>query len=202
MTSKLFIAGLVFLLPAIANASVIKQRPFDYSFDVANTMRSDLFVICSNSPDDRISTLPALPQLALRLSQNDVRKVESKVEPKITPMPATETRRACVNCLLGTVHFQLDSAELSQKEQAKLDELIKGICAGTEVRLDGYTCDLGSASHNMSLSMKRARVVAEYLRGKNILVGNIDGKGMCCPVAENRPLNRRVEITIQQKEKK
>lgn len=198
MKSKLFVAGLAFVLPAVANASVIKQRPFNYSFDVAKAADSDVFVICSNSPDDRISMLPAPPQLAMRLSQSEV---QSEVSKKLATT-IIEASKACVNCLLGAVQFQFDSAVLTQKEKAKLDGLIQGITAGTGVSLDGYTCDLGSASHNVSLSIKRANEVAAYLRGKNISVGNVEGKGKCCPVSDDRHLNRRVEITTQKREEK
>lgn len=198
MTTKLFIAGLAILLPTVANANAIKQRPFGYSFDVASAAESDVFVVCSNSPDDRISVLPAPPQLAMRLSQSEVRMEE----PKNAAAPATDVSKECVNCLLGTVHFQFDSEVLTQKERAKLDELIRGVSAGSDVNLDGYTCDLGSTSHNMSLSLRRAKEVASYLRGKNISVGKVEGKGKCCPASDDRHLNRRVEITTQQKEEK
>lgn len=198
MTTKLFFAGLALLLPAVANATVIKQRPFGYSFDVAKAAESDVFVVCANSPDDRISVLPVPPQLAMRLSQNEVRMEV----PKNATSSATEDRKEFVNCLLGTVHFPLDSAVLSQKERAKLDELISGISAGSDVNLAGYTCDLGSTSHNTSLSLRRASEVASYLRGKNISVGNVEGKGKCCSVSDDRRLNRRVEITTQKREEK
>lgn len=198
MTTKLFFAGIAILLPAVANATVIKQRPFGYSFEVAKAAESDVFVVCANSLDDRISLLPAPPQLAVRLSQNLVR-MDS---PKNTSASAIEPIKDCVNCLLGTVHFQIDSAALSQNERAKLDELIRGVSAGTDVNLDGYTCDLGSTSHNLSLSLKRAREVASYLRGKNISVGIVEGKGECCPVSDDRRLNRRVEISTQKREEK
>lgn len=198
MTTKLFFAGIAILLPAVANATVIKQRPFGYSFEVAKAAESDVFVVCANSPDDRISPLPAPPQLAVRLSQNLVR-MDS---PKNTAASAIEPSKDCVNCLLGTVHFQFDSATLSQNERAQLDELIRGVSAGTDVNLDGYTCDLGNTSHNLSLSLRRAREVASYLRGKNITVGNVEGKGECCPVSDDRRLNRRVEISIQKREEK
>ena len=198
MTSKLFIAGLAVLVPAVVNASVIKQRPFEYSFDVAKAPESDVFVVCSNSPDDRISILPAPPQLAMRLSQNEVQLEE----PRTLTTPTTKASASCVNCLLGTVQFQFDSAVLTQKERVKLDGLILGISAGSDVSLHGFTCDLGSTSHNMSLSLQRANEVASYLRGKNIFVGKVEGKGKCCPVSDDRSLNRRVEISTQKKEEK
>ena len=198
MKSKLFVASLAIVLPAVANASVIKQRPFNYSFDVAKAADSDVFVICSNSPDDRISMLPAPPQLAIRLNQSDVHSEESKN----MATPISESRKECVNCLLGTVLFQFDSAVLTQTEKAKLDELVSDISVDLDVNLDGFTCDLGTASHNLSLSLRRANAVASYLRGKNISVGNVEGKGKCCPISYNRHLNRRVEITTKKREEK
>ena len=198
MTTKLFIVGIAILLPAVASANVIKQRPYDYSFDVASASESDVFVVCANSPDDRISVLPAPLQLAVRIGQNEFR-LET---PKNAASSAAESRKECVGCLLGAVHFALDSAVLTQMEREKLDGLIRGIPAGTGVSLDGYTCDLGSASHNRGLSLRRAKEVASYLRGKNVAVGNVEGKGKCCPVSDDRRLNRRVEITTQKGEEK
>lgn len=197
MTTRLFIAGLAILLPTVASANVIKQRPFNYSFDVANAAESDVFVVCANSPDDRISVFPAPPQLAMRLSQDAVR-----MEPRSAAISASEPRKECVPCLLGTVHFPLNSAVLTQKERANLDRWVREVPAGTDVNVDGYTCDLGSASHNMSLSLRRAREVSSYLRRKNISVGNVAGKGKCCPASDDRRLNRRVEITTQKREEK
>lgn len=193
MTSKFLIAGLVVFLPAVAKGDVIKQRPFAYSFDVAHAAESDVFVVYANSSDDRISVLPALPQLAMRLSQSEVH-MEA---PQKVMKSATDTRKECVNCLLGTVNFPFDCADLTQSERSKLDELIRHLQDGKVVDLDGYTCDLGSSSHNVDLSLRRARGVASYLIGKGIAVGKVNGHGACCPVSDNRRLNRRVEITTQ-----
>jgi OmpA-OmpF porin, OOP family len=198
MTTKLFIAGIAILLPVVANATAIKQRPYGYSFDVASAAASDVFVVCEDSPDDRISVLPAPPQLAVRLSRSEVR-IDS---PKNTSLSEAVSKKECVPCLLGSVHFQFDSAVLTQKERTKLDQLIGDIPAGTGVKLDGYTCDLGNTSHNLSLSLRRAREVASYLRGKNVAVGDVEGKGKCCQVSDDRRLNRRVEITTQKREEK
>lgn len=198
MTGKFFTFGLALLLPLSAEASIIKQRPFDYSFEVADAKRSDVFVVCSNSPDDRLSVLPTPPRIAVRLSQNDV---PGEHPEKSAPLTSASPN-GCVNCLLGTVHFQFDSAEITTQERAKLDELIRGISAGVTVNLEGYTCNLGTSDHNMGLSRRRAKEVATYLKGKGISVGNVKGMGTCCPVSGDRHLNRRVEINTRQKEEK
>lgn len=198
MSTRLFVICIAILLPTVAGANVIKQRPYDYSFDVASAAESDVFVVCANSPDDRLSVLPAPPQLAMRLSQSAAR-MEA---PKNAAPSAPEPPKQCVPCLLGTVHFSLDSAVLTQKEREKLDDLIRGMPAGAGVSLDGYTCDLGSTSHNLGLSLRRAQEVASYLRGKKVAVGSVEGKGKCCQVSDDRRLNRRVEITTQKGEEK
>src|SRR6185369_1025146 len=48
MSTRLFIVGLAILLPAVSSATVVKQRPYDYSFEAANVTKSDVFVVCTN----------------------------------------------------------------------------------------------------------------------------------------------------------
>jgi outer membrane protein OmpA-like peptidoglycan-associated protein len=117
-------------------------------------------------------------------------------------MPKSDLEKGCVSCLVGTIHFPFDSAEITEKERSRLDELIRSIPGGGVVNLGGYTCDLGATSHNMGLSLRRARGVASYLKGKGISVGKVEGLGKCCPVSADKRLNRRVEISTQQKEEK
>lgn len=198
MPGRYLAIGLALLFPVTAEAAVIKQRPFDYSFEVADVRGNDVFVVCTNSPDDRLSLLPAPPPLAVRLSRDEI-PVKDVLKPA---PPAVDARKDCVNCLLGTVRFTLDSWEITKNQRAKLDEVVKTVPEGVLVNIDGHTCDLGSTSHNKRLSLKRANKVAAYLRGKGVSVGKVKGLGECCPVSDERPQNRRVEISTQQKEEK
>jgi outer membrane protein OmpA-like peptidoglycan-associated protein len=198
MPGRYIAIGLALLVPVAAEAAVIKQRPFDYSFEVADVRGSDVFVVCTSSFDDRLSVLPAPPPLAVRSSRDEI-PVKEVLK---TAPPAVDARKDCVNCLLGTVRFAFDSWEMTKNQRAKLDELIKTVPEGVVVNIDGYTCDLGSTSHNLRLSLKRANKVAAYLRGKGVPVGKVKGLGECCPVSDDRPQNRRVEISTQQKEEK
>jgi len=199
MLRKLSIAGLALLIPLTGNASEIKQRPLTFSPGITLAQETDTFVVCSNCPDDHLSILAAPPKLALRMSMTGpmpVQPVSSNSE--VTPKSNRVTGNA--SCLAGTIHFAFDSAEITEKERSRLDGLIRDIPAGTVVNLRGYTCDLGTTSHNRSLSFTRARDVASYLNEKGISVGKVEGLGKCCPVSNDRHLNRRVEITTQQKE--
>jgi OOP family OmpA-OmpF porin len=201
MRRKLSVAGLVLLFPLAGNAAEIKQRPFSFSHEVALSQENDAFVVCSNCPDDHLSILPAPPKLALRLSTGEPQPVQT-IARESEAKPKSNLEKGCVSCLLGTIHFSFDSVEITEKERSRLDKLIRSITGSGAVNLSGYTCDLGSSSHNMGLSLRRARGVASYLKGKGISVGKVEGLGKCCPVSDDRHLNRRVEITIQQKEEK
>ena len=201
MLGKLFIAGLALLIPIAGNGTEIHQRPFSYVHEVARAQENDAFVVCSNCPDDQLSILPVSPNLALRLSSGEAPPVQT-VAKQSEAKPAPNLEKGCVSCLLDTIHFPLDSAEITEKERSRLDDLIRSLPGSGAVNLSGYTCDLGSSSHNLGLSLRRARGVASYLKGKGISVGKVEGQGKCCPVSDDRHLNRRVEITTQQKEEK
>jgi len=202
MRGKLSVAGLVLLFPLAGNAAEIKQRPFSFSHEVALAQENDAFVVCSNCPDDHLSILPAPPKLALRLSTSEQPQPVQTVARESEAKPKSNLEKGCVSCLLDTIRFPLDSAEITEKERSRLDGLIRSLPGSGAVNLSGYTCDLGTSSHNMGLSLRRARGVASYLKGKGISVGKVEGLGKCCPVSDDRHLNRRVEITTQQKEEK
>jgi len=201
MLGKLSIAGLALLIPIAGNGAEIHQRPFSYAYEAARAQENDAFVVCSNCPDDQLSILPATPKLALRLSSGEARPVQTVIK-KSEVKPESNLEKGCVSCLLDTIHFPFDSAEITEKERSRLDELIRSIPVSGAVNLSGYTCDLGTSSHNMGLSLRRAKGVASYLKVKGISVGKVEGLGKCCPVSNDRHFNRRVEITTQQKEEK
>ena len=199
MITKLLTTGLVVLIPLAGNATEIRQRPYGFPHEVAGTQESDTFVVCADCPDDRLSLLPAPPKLALRLGTNAPQQLpapagDAEAKPKSGPA------KGGISCLLGTVLFPFDSAALPPGERARLDGLIGELPAGAIVNLDGYTCDLGSSRHNRELSLGRARAVASYLEGKGVALGRVAGKGECCPVSDERRLNRRVEINTERKE--
>jgi len=201
MLGKLSFAGLALLIPMAGNAAEIHQRPFSYAHEVARAKENDAFVVCSNCPDDQLSILPAAPKLALRLSSGEAPPAQT-VTKQSEAKPASNLQKGCVSCLLDTIHFPFDSAEITEKERSRLDGLIRSLPGSGAVNLSGYTCDLGTSSHNMGLSLRRASGVASYLKGKGISVGKVEGLGKCCPVSDDRHLNRRVEITTEQKEEK
>ncbi|BBO84867.1 hypothetical protein DSCO28_54330 [Desulfosarcina ovata subsp. sediminis] len=72
----------------------------------------------------------------------------------------------------ATMHltFAIDSAELSEQSKSALTNLGHALEKKTLRRyvyqLEGHTCDLGTAEHNMDLSRRRALSVRNYLANR------------------------------------
>jgi outer membrane protein OmpA-like peptidoglycan-associated protein len=120
---------------------------------------------------------------------------------------ATKTDKPNVT-LESDLAFPKNSAVLSSAAKSAIadlaDQIVKAKLKGT-VRVDGYTDNLGSAEHGLTLSRERAQAVAQYLR---LSLGDYPGikivplgHGENDPVASNateagREKNRRVTINL------
>ena len=102
--------------------------------------------------------------------------------------------------------FDFDSYALKKDTEEKLRQIadiIKKKYPDREIIVEGHTDNIGEKDYNYSLSEKRAKTVAEYLKGK---LGHdkfsYKGYGSQNPLADNsteegRKKNRRVEIIIK-----
>ncbi len=102
---------------------------------------------------------------------------------------------------LNLVHFELGSAVLSAVEaETMLSDLKQhGITSKTPLAVIGYTCMLGPDIVNQQLSLKRADVVADFLRDHGFVVAHVQGQGATNPITYNLQefyKNRRVQITV------
>lgn len=104
------------------------------------------------------------------------------------------------------IFFNIDSDEIHQAEQIKLDYLARHLKAYdiSEVQLAGHADSTGPETYNLALSTRRARNVLRYLRSHGLTDLNVTVMpyGESAPVAENtshlgRKLNRRVEIQVK-----
>ena len=191
-------ASLVFLIPMSSFASEIRQRPFAYSFDAASAQRGDTFVVCSDCPDNKLTILPAITKLAVRMSDPMTIQPPATQPDVVTVAPRNEQPE--IKGLFGTVHFQFDSSSLSQFEQGNLEKISRDVPAGNAVDVTGYTCTIGTDDYNKKLSFSRAEAVATVLKAKGVHIGTIEGKGKCCPASQDKQQNRRVEIIGLRKE--
>lgn len=110
-----------------------------------------------------------------------------------------------VRVTLGAkILFRKDSAELSPAARARIRDVSRDIrtARSPKIVIAGYTDDLGSAAHGLTLSRQRAEAVRDVLRqelGASVTY-TVQGFGEAHPIADNktrsgRELNRRVSIT-------
>ena len=190
-----FISALLItiVITGTAFASEIRQAPYAYSFEFAESPAEPAFVICDGCPPRKTPALApriAPPAIFIRVSGLEQPKPgPAKPEP---PKPAPIKPESVQKAAELTVHFAFGSyvLRLAEKEKLKaVPSLFKG-----RVSVTGYTDDIGTLAYNMRLSLERANSVARFLRRIGVMPTAVSGKGKCCPVSDIKQLNRRVEI--------
>jgi outer membrane protein OmpA-like peptidoglycan-associated protein len=115
--------------------------------------------------------------------------------------------RAAVLEIHERIYFGFNSAELDARSHATLDEVARILAEHPEVsvvRVEGYADERGAYEHNLSLSRRRAAVVARYLVRHGIRPRRIEVRafGPAQPAVPNATTdeqhvqNRRVEFRI------
>ena len=106
------------------------------------------------------------------------------------------------------VTFEVNHSDLKPGFLPLLDRqaaLLKTYFSDQNVFVCGHTDSVGTPDHNLSLSMDRARAVADELASKGVMKErmNIQGFGSTYPVTANdteegRAMNRRTELILPQ----
>ncbi len=193
------IATLVLLVPLASHATDIRQRPFSYSLEAVVAKEDDQFVVCSNCPDNRLSRVPMTPKLALRLTTPLNPDVPARLETQ-QQVQSTKAQADGTQVRLVPIQFDFDSAMLSRAEREKLNGLLANSPRSSTFDVTGFACTIGRSDYNEELSIRRANYVAEIIKINGLNVGIVVGKGKCCPVSNEKRLNRRVEILEHRKE--
>jgi OOP family OmpA-OmpF porin len=104
------------------------------------------------------------------------------------------------------IFFNLNQASIRKDAEPVLDETADFMAkyAAAKLHIAGNTCDLGPASWNMKLSLKRAEAAKAYLVKKGVAADRIstEGLGETAPKFDNktnegRKQNRRDDLTIK-----
>ncbi|HSC13641.1 MAG TPA: OmpA family protein [Gammaproteobacteria bacterium] len=119
-------------------------------------------------------------------------------------LPTRVTERGLVS-EIGGVQFATGTADLSGPAREALARF-SGIVAsypGLRFNVEGHTDNVGSATANNELSLRRAIAVRDYLISQGVAASTIDvaGLGSSRPAADNstadgRAKNRRIEIVV------
>jgi OOP family OmpA-OmpF porin len=138
-------------------------------------------------------------------------KVDGSGCPLATPVVAaptkiyiTEEDKQVVKEAVKNLDFDFAKATIKATSDASLDHLADLLnTKHFNLKLAGYTDNVGSQAANLRLSRARAQAVKDYLIGKGVSESQIEaeGYGKSNPIATNktaggRALNRRVEFTM------
>jgi len=116
----------------------------------------------------------------------------------------TEQDRAIVKEAIKNLEFDFNKATIRAHSFPSLDRVAQLLVEkGFQLKLAGYTDNVGSQAFNLKLSTERAESVKNYLVSKNADAAKItaEGYGKEHPIASNktasgRQTNRRVEFTL------
>jgi OmpA-OmpF porin, OOP family len=104
-----------------------------------------------------------------------------------------------------SVYFDTDKAILKPQSYGSLDSLAEFLLKNPDISIEisGHTDNDGEEAHNLELSQRRAKAVADYFISKGISAGRISyyGYGSSRPIADNstaagKAKNRRVEYRL------
>lgn len=104
---------------------------------------------------------------ALNAEINELRSRQPQVVEKIVEKVIIKEVSAKNNIKEANVLFDFDSAQLSNEAKAMLDNITG------EVEVIGSASPEGTKTHNAQLAAKRAEVVANYLKARNVKVKNV-----------------------------
>lgn len=128
----------------------------------------------------------------------------AQLEAQLAELSAKKTERGIV-ITLGDVLFAVDEARLTPDGMRTIQKLADVLQQNPQrnVLIEGYTDSTGTAPHNQELSERRAGAVRNALQTMGVAAGRVTarGYGQANPVAsndnaQNRQLNRRVEIVL------
>jgi OOP family OmpA-OmpF porin len=123
---------------------------------------------------------------------------------KNTTVYITEQDKQVVKEAVKNLEFDFAKATIRDHSYASLDRLAQLLQEKNfNLKLAGYTDNVGSVAANLKLSSARANAVKTYLIGKGVSEAHIqaEGYGKANPIASNktekgRQINRRVEFTL------
>ncbi|MDO9255155.1 MAG: OmpA family protein [Bacteroidales bacterium] len=107
--------------------------------------------------------------------------------------------------VLRNIFFETDKYELLSDSKSELEKLISFLSknTGLHIEIGGHTDNEGSDTHNMTLSMNRAKAVYDYLIANGINADKLSfkGYGETVPIEKNdtpegRANNRRTEFKV------
>jgi len=187
--------------PLPASLSLVSLTNDSTVYQFKSDGKSGAFVMLY--PEEAISGLYVekegfLPKI-YAVGRDSIKNVKDlKVE--LVPIAAGE------EFVFENVFFDFDSHELSPESVSSLRRLHRFLLVNPKVQIliSGHTDNIGSATYNQGLSLRRAQSVQTYLVGVGITRERVavEGKGDLEPMlpnssAENQARNRRITVRVR-----
>lgn len=191
-----------------------KQRAAEAAVAIAGKQRDQIRLDQRTNEANQAKTSAEQSKLAAQLAQGETIEAQRKtqeaqtraaqLEAQLVDLAAKKTERGMV-ITLGDVLFATDQARLSAEGMRTAQKLTNVLQQNPErtVLIEGFTDSTGTTAHNQELSERRAGAVRNALQEQGVARERIAvrGYGEAYPVAandtaQNRQLNRRVEIVL------
>lgn len=190
-------------------------RPLKAEFDLADLQRDSLIMHAFSSAFDGsfLVCVPTGRSYALHVScpgylfhseHFELTSTRVQTDPFIKDIPLQPVRVGNI-VVMRNIFFDTDQSKLKEESLPELDKMIAFLKEnpGISLEISGHTDNTGTASYNLELSERRARVVWEYIISGGIERGRLSyaGYGFTLPVASNdteegKALNRRTEAKV------
>ena len=193
---------------------VAKQRAAEAAVAIAAKERDQMRLDQRTNEANQARTSAEQSRLAAQRAQGEASEAQRKtqeaqaraaqLEAQLADLAAKKTERGMI-ITLGDVLFATNQARLNAEGMRTAQKLANVLQNNPErtVLIEGFTDSTGTAAHNQALSERRAGAVRNALQEQGIGRERIAirGYGAAYPVAandtaQNRQLNRRVEIVL------
>lgn len=193
---------------------VAKQRAAEAAVAIAAKERDQMRLDQRTNEANQARTSAEQSRLAAQRAQGEASEAQRKtqeaqaraaqLEAQLADLAAKKTERGMI-ITLGDVLFATNQARLNAEGMRTAQKLANVLQNNPEriVLIEGFTDSTGTAAHNQVLSERRAGAVRNALQEQGIGRERIAirGYGAAYPVAandtaQNRQLNRRVEIVL------
>ncbi|KAF0814489.1 Outer membrane porin F [Andreprevotia sp. IGB-42] len=197
-----------------------KKKTAEADVATAGKERDQLRLDQRTQEADKAKLSAAQADAATKAAQGETAEAQTQIqlanaraarfEAQLAELAAKKTDRGMV-ITLGDVLFGTDQSRLTADGMRTAQKLADVLTQNPErkVLIEGFTDNTGSDAHNQELSERRATTVQSALVGMGIASARVStrGYGESRPVAandtaQNRQLNRRVEIVLSDVEGK
>ncbi len=192
-------------LEGLAGAKYKWKTNLDYQAGLTSGLSKGL-----SSPDSRIYVGLNWQVSGLwdnRIEQNKP-VVKAPLQPTVAPLSPQVEFPPMSNFIVSNMNFESGSAVVSDSYNGHLKEFVEFVNAKKsfkQVRILGYTDNVGKKKSNLKLSENRARAVADILVSFGLDKSKVSAQGMgdSNPISSNktkegRQTNRRIEFTVEE----